>query len=118
MPMLRETTEKLLCRLTPDEFIARASALARVVQDMHGEEQRQTDMKAQMKAAIASLDAERDQLSLVVSRSAELRDVRVTEDADYARGIAITWRTDTGEEVRRRPLSDQERQIALPGVTA
>jgi hypothetical protein len=119
MRELSEKTESLLTHLTNDEFVDRATALARSVQDIEALEDRQADTKAQMKAEMTSLESERGRLGLIVARKAELREVRVKLYAEDFSGIAIYVRADSGEEVRRRPLEDRERQPDLPlGVNA
>ena len=77
MRNLNESTEHLLTTLTDAEFIDRATALARNLQDIEALEAEQTDAKQQMKAEMTSLEAERGRLSLIVSRKAEMRDVNI-----------------------------------------
>jgi hypothetical protein len=113
--MILETrTESLSTNLTDEEFMARARDLARANQNIEALEQRQTDMKAQMKVEMTSAEAEQGRLTLIVARKAELRDVEVLVLADLKTGIARYVRQDTGEEYRTRPLTVEERQEKLP----
>ena len=107
-------TKSLPVRLTQDELLDRAAELAGVVEDYSTEEARQTDVKAQLKARLTELDAKRRQLAIVVARKEEYRDVRCEVLADLDRMLAHTMRTDTGEIVGSRPLTDEERQDGLP----
>lgn len=118
MTLLSTSHDTLLCALTAEEFDARSTALARLCQDITSEEQRHGDVKAQLKAALTKLQAERDSLALVVGRRAELRDVATRVMADFARGEALVIREDTGEVVRRRALTEFERQESLFRVSA
>lgn len=116
MRVLNRKTEQLECHLTAEEFDERAKGLAQACQDVGREEGNQAQIKADMKARMAALEADRSRLSLVVSRRAEVRDVRVRIEADDAKAEAITIREDTGEIVKRRALELHERQTKLADV--
>lgn len=112
--LVQTKPETLECRLSHDEFLDRARALAEACQDIESEEGRQTQVKADLKAQMTRLEAERSRLSLIVTRKAEPRETPTTIYADDARGLAITIREDTGEVVRQRELTPNERQLPLP----
>lgn len=116
MRILSKATESLECHLTDEEFQARASSLAAACQDVGREENRQAQLKADMKAQMARIEAERSRLTLIVARKAEPRDVPVRLEADDEKAEAITFREDTGEIIRRRALELHERQLSLPHV--
>lgn len=111
--LIEGRTEQLSCHLTDEEFVMRAHHLALVCQDLEGEADRQSQIKADMKAAMAKLEAERSRLSLIVARKAEVRDVLVDILADDLAGEAITVRRDTGEIIGRRKLQPNEQQLPL-----
>ena len=73
MRNLSEKTESLLTNLTDDEFIVRATELARSCQDVTTLEGKHADMKAQMKSELVAAETERNRLGQVVARKAELR---------------------------------------------
>lgn len=110
-------TESLLCKLTLDELRAAGDELARAVQDIGAETDRQTEIKAQMKARLSELEARKTQLAIKVSRREEYRDVQVHVIHDYARGVVTSQRQDTCEFFHERPMEEHERQAALPGVS-
>jgi len=110
----RTVTKNLPCKLTEPELRDKGDALASVIQDLKSEEDRQVDIKAQMKARMAELDAKKTQLAISISRREEHRDVEVEEWLDYARSIVQQVRTDTGEIVFHRPMNEEERQLSLP----
>lgn len=100
--------------LSETEYMDRANALARACGDVRTVESKHANMKAQMKSELTDVETERDRLGDVVRAKAELRDVMVSCLADDRQGLALYIRADTGEEIRRRPLTDQERQAELP----
>ena len=111
--LVKGRTELLSCQLTDEEFMLRAHHLALVCQDIENEGDRQSQIKADMKAAMSKLEAEQSRLSLIVARKAEVRDVLVDVLADDMIGEAITVRQDTGEIIGRRKLQPNEQQLPL-----
>jgi hypothetical protein len=103
-------------RLVESELRERGDQLASVTQDVTTEQQRQSDMKAQMKARLSELEAKRTQLAITISRREEDREVLVTLRFDYRAGRVTEVRNDTGEELLTRHISDEERQRNLPGL--
>lgn len=115
---LRRVVRNLPCRLTGDELLTRADELSVVVQETTAEEGRQTDVKAQMKARLTELDARKTRLAITIGRKEEYRDVEVELVADIQAQTTTVHRTDTGEVVETRPMSEQEKQAALPLETS
>lgn len=112
--LLKTITRNLPCRLSDDELRQRGDALAETCQELHAEEQRQTDVKAQMKARMTELEAKQTRLSIVISRREEYRDVPCDQFGDTVRGTVDIVRRDTAEVVETRPMTDSERQQSLP----
>ena len=106
-------TRTLPCRLTDEELRERGQALAQTVQNIATEQTRQTDLKAQMKATLAGLQARESLLANVVARREEFRDVLVALVPDHAAGTLTEVRLDTGEAFYTRPLTEDERQLSL-----
>jgi hypothetical protein len=75
---------------------------------------RQVDMKAQMKARLAELDARKTQLAIIIGRREEDRDVTVDQFWDFGRFVVDTVRRDTGEVVSSRRMTEEECQQPLP----
>jgi|WetSurMetagenome_2_1015567.scaffolds.fasta_scaffold27452_6 hypothetical protein len=113
-PVIATYTKNLPVKLTQEELLQKSAELAGTVQDYATEESRQVDIKAQLKAKLTELDAKRTQLAIVVARREEYRDVRCEVVADPAALTAVIVRTDTGEIVEKRALTDKERQDTLP----
>lgn len=112
--LLKTITRNLPCKLSDDELRQRGDALAETVQELAAEESRQTDVKAQMKARLTELEAKQTRFAITISRKEEYRDVSCDLFADPTRGIVDVVRRDVGEVVETRPISDDERQRALP----
>lgn len=107
-------TRSLPVRLTDDELMTRAGELAEACAKVELEESRQANLKAQLKADLARLEAERSKLTHIVAQRAEYRDVPVVEDYDPVRGVVETVREDTGAVIATRPATDADRQLLLP----
>lgn len=112
--LVRTESRFLPVKLDADELRERGDSLAAVIQDLNAEENRQVDVKAQMKARMAELDSKKTQLAIVISRREEHRDVMVDMFHDYDRLVAETVRRDTGETIASRRMTEDERQLPLP----
>ena len=110
----KHRNELLTCVLTEEELRGYGVDLALCVQDVAAETDRQADIRAQMKARMAELEARQSQLAIKISRREEYRDVDVEVEYDYDGGCVRTVRTDTGEQLSDRPMREDERQPALP----
>lgn len=112
MNTFKTITKHLPCALTDVELRRFGDELAVAVQDTDTEEDRQKQIKAEMKARVDELTARKARLALTISRREEYRDVEVQFLIDVA-GIVQEVRTDTGEILRTRPVADEERQLLL-----
>ena len=110
---LEPRTKLLRCELTKDERLTYGEELAQVRQDIVTEEGLQVSMKAQLKSRLVALEAKSLELSTKVARGEELRDVEVKPQLDFKAGEYCEIRTDTGEEISSRPVTDEERQENL-----
>ena len=110
---LEPRTKLLRCKLTRDELIKFGGELAQSLQDIVTESALQASMKQSMKAALASLEAKSAELSTKVARGEELRDVEVKPQLDFKASTYYEIRTDTGEKISQRPITDDERQENL-----
>jgi hypothetical protein len=109
----RTETRRLLCTLTPSELQAAGAKLAEVCEDIANEERGQTDIKAQLKAKMTGLEAKRTEIAMIVRRKADYKEVPVETLFNYDTAIVEDVRTDTGEVLMRRAMSDHERQMKL-----
>lgn len=110
---LYEVKRDLRCQLTEEEVNDRGQELAR----MHG---RYGRMLSEHKAAKAKMrDDEKDLEMLISGKAYDVRsktEERVVEcewQADYDRQLAVLVRTDTGEEIKTRELTEDDRQRSM-----
>jgi hypothetical protein len=111
--VLRTLKEWLTCPLTTDEKVAKGKALSEVLENIRSEESRAEMVKASLKSALAALESKRDELCVIVSRGAEVREIEVEERADAKSLRVYKVRMDTGEITHERPMTPEERQQQL-----
>lgn len=113
-------TEKLPCDLTSYELRERATKMANVVNEIEQLELKKKVATDTAKREIDALVVSVSQLARQVRTGKEDREVEVEEVHDEIRFAVETFRTDTGEVVRSRPMTDEEKkhalQVALPGL--
>jgi hypothetical protein len=106
-------SETLRCELSEAELAQRSQDSARLVQqiDQLHEQKRaaSADFREQIKAKQGEL---RDLAREIRERSAD-RDVLCESRRDVRHGVMETFRLDTGELIRSRPLTPEERQGRL-----
>ena len=94
--------------------MVKAKEMAQAIQDASQEEDRQKNIKEQLKAKLSELLAKQTRLSLLVSREEEYRDVEVRSFFN-TEGKVEEVRMDTGEIFATRPPREDERQPRLLG---
>lgn len=107
-------TEHLPCPLTDEEWSERSEHCARLIaeRDTYAEEAKR-EAKA-VKEELAGMDAQIRGLSREIRDRRTWRDVQVRVEPDYEAGVMETTRCDTGEVIRTRPLTLDEKQQKLP----
>jgi hypothetical protein len=109
---------ELDCRLTADEIAAHGRDLVNLLGEIEEEEDDQDARKAEMRERLATMQARQSKIAGTIRRGLERRRVTVEIMADWTTQTAIERRTDTGEEIGRRPLREDEKQLKLPPDTA
>lgn len=107
-------TELLVCELNLDEIRERGEEAARIqnTRDLKDADQKAAAREA--KGYVESLDAKiRNLLGEVRSKTTH-RDVEVIEERDIDAEMMLSIRTDTGEVIRRRQLTESELTRPLP----
>ena len=112
--IIKTLTRNLPVRVTHDERHQLGIDLAGCINDIASEENRQVSLKAQMKASMAELEGRRGLLASIVSSGVRYSDILCEHHADFLRGTLNVIRTDTGEILETRQLTDEERQRELP----
>lgn len=111
--VLSAEQETLEVKLNRDELEARSQLLGSQLGRLEELEAKEKAFKEGLKKERTPLDTEVRFLGRVIRRKTEPRPVLVETIADYERGVAIAIRTDTGEVIRERELSFDERQPTL-----
>lgn len=109
----RVENRRLLCTLTPTELQNAGAKLAVLCEDIANEDKAQADIKAQLKAKLASLEAQRDVQAMIVRRKADYKEIPIDIFFNYTAAVVEEIRTDTGEVLLSRAMSDSERQMKL-----
>lgn len=106
----------LRVKLTDREIVERAQRAAHLAAEVEQQEEAAKAAAKQAKARIEELDAERRRLNLEVMDGAVHREVQCERRYIYRLGVVQEYRTDTGELLSERPMTERERQPDLPGV--
>ena len=107
-----ETTirEKLRVKLSEEELRAKAQEHARVHFAMDELEELKRSHMQQFGAQLKKLKTEAGKLAYDVSMGTEERELNCAERPDYRAFLVHIIRPDTGEVVRTRPMTAEERQ--------
>lgn len=106
--------EYLKCQLTEKEKTELSAQIAKAISDRASAEAKLKEVSAAIKAQIAQLDAEISEKALKINNGYEYRNVECRMDKDYRLGSVTITRLDTGEVIRERPMTGEERQLELP----
>ena len=107
--------EYLKCHLTEKEKTELSAKIAKAISDRSSAEAKLKEVSASIKAQIAQLDAEISEKALQINNGYEYRNVECRMDKDYRLGTVTITRLDTGEVIRERPMTAEERQMELLG---
>lgn len=112
LTLIKEVTRHLPCQLTDDEVMHTGEQLAQLIEDIATEESRASDVKAQLKASMTTLETRSAALGSKVRRREEYRDVKVSLYLQDDQMVSIV-REDTGEQVEIRPAHPDELQADM-----
>lgn len=110
--------EKLPCSLNPDEIRRKGEELALARKKHKDLAEEAKSVAAEFKAKLKRLDETIDDLAEQIRSKRETRDVEVIERRDTVNAMVETVRCDTGEVVRSRAMTLNERQVHLFDVNA
>lgn len=105
--------ETLPVQLDDTERLDRANDLANAVQNVEDAIRHKKSVNRDATAKVDQAEAVRANLSDVVASGREYREVIVHRVYDYEQGTVHEVRTDTGETLRSRNMTDSERQTEL-----
>lgn len=106
--------EYLKCQLTEKEKTELSAQIAKAISDRASAEAKLKEVSTAIKAQIAQFDAEISEKALQINNGYEYRNVECRMDKDYRLGTVTITRLDTGEVIRERPMTGEERQLELP----
>jgi hypothetical protein len=112
-PKIVKITEELSCELNDVEWQNRARELADAHKEVAIQEQRKKDIVKELGHDVSMAKTKESKLADTVATKRELRDVTVQVKYDYELGTVEKTRTDTGEIISTREMTDQERQAEL-----
>ena len=94
-----------------EKAIALAGVRLASVLQKHGEfEVQSKGVRDGLKQQEAAIQQDIDSIAAAIRAGVELQDVEVSVRADFTKGVAEFVRTDTGETLTKRTLTDDERQ--------
>lgn len=117
-PKVVKISEELSCELNEVEWNNRAHELAEAHSFTEATKERKKSVMAELNADLKIAEAKETKLSNIVSTNSERREVTVEVRYDYEVGKVTKTRTDTGEIISEREMTDDERQSQLDLVDA
>lgn len=100
-------------KLTDEERMQCADALANALQGITDAKQKKKRIVKDLDSEIAQAEQEAVDLRDAVATGREYREVIVHRVFDYEKATVTEHRTDTGEVLRSRAMTDEERQAKL-----
>lgn len=110
---VKRVSDSLPCKLTDEERLEFADALAEASQAVDSAESAKQSATKQHNYEIQLAKARRDKLANIVASKTEYREVTVEEKWNWKSDKFTRTRTDTGEIIIERKLNDDERQTQL-----
>ena len=110
---VKRVSDSLPCRLTDEERLNFADALAEATQAVETAESNKAAAMKQHNYEIGLAKARRERLANIVASKTEYRDVTVEERWNWEEDSFTRTMTDTGEVLVNRHLNDDERQMPM-----
>lgn len=107
-------TRHLKCELTQEEILAAGDALATAIDNAHKLQDEKKAVVDSFKAKEAAIEAEITTQQLLVRNKHDYRMVDCDNVLDYETLEYYVIRLDTGKEVTRRKMTEEEKQTTLP----
>lgn len=110
--------EQVQCVMTDAERIAKGELLARMAFELGDLEEAKAAATRDFGNRIKNLKTEQGKVADDVRSGTEMRDVECVEKPDWKEYLVTIVRCDTGEVVRRRPMTPAERQLKFDAFSA
>jgi len=117
MPLLAKETRALPVRLTTKEVEVQSRRMAELLGEITEEESAIKAAKAASKGKLEGMHEEVQRLRGNVMLREETRQVECELRADTVAGLARCFRNDDGSETANRPLTVEEKQLKLEGLS-
>ncbi len=105
--------EYLRCLLTEKEKTELSSTIAKTISDKGILEGRLKEVTTSLKADMAKCDAQISEIAQQINNGYIYRNVDCRMEKNYRLGSVTITRLDTGEIIRERPMTSEERQMKL-----
>jgi len=99
--------------LTEKEIRESAEKLAKLIADISDKEAEKKEIASRFKADVERMQNDASGFAAMVRNKYEYRSVECREDRDHKEAEIFTIRLDTGEEIRRRKMTETEKQESL-----
>lgn len=110
-PKVETYQTSLKVELTPEQVADRADRAAQMIAERDAKEEEHKAAAKHSKSVIEALDAEIRRLSNEVRTRSTYASVECERRFNYATGLLTESRTDTGETVNERRMTDSEKQL-------
>ena len=117
-PKVTKVAEELSCELNEVEWQNRARELAQAHKETEQQKERKKSVMAELGADVKIAEARETKLANIVATRSEQREVTVEIVYDYEKGRVTKSRTDTGQQIDDREMTDDERQSQLELIDA
>jgi hypothetical protein len=112
--MKRNLALSLHCEFTPEELQAKAQELAQATIELHDEEEEKATVSKEYRERIKELRARQNAIAKTVKVRGEMRLVECIVRMNQPEMLQkTTIRLDTGEVVKTKPMTEEERQQEL-----
>lgn len=108
--------KRLPVNLTEEERVAFGQQLSRLVNDATAAKESRKAANAEWNQKVSEIEVQMQTTAQCIGTATEVRDVECEEKFDFGRGVVYLVRTDTGEEVEKRPMQEWERQKRFDGL--
>ena len=107
----QKVTRQLRCNLTAKEIETYGRDIATALAQFEASEAKKKEVAAQIKAESEGYRNKALGLTRLINNGYEYRDIECTETKNFPQGLYIVVRDDTLEEVVKRALTGEERQV-------
>jgi hypothetical protein len=114
MEIQEEKIEQFLkVTFSEEEKTGMGSELARLIREKAEVEEQLKSVATDLRGQIMALGGKINTFAEKIRSGYEMANVSCTVKKDYKKGIVKTFRNDTGELVKERPMSDEEKQMKM-----